>query len=564
MKAGITFLGIILIIIPLTFSDIFADGERGLRVILTDKPKNKVFYKESHALIIGATNYTQGWPSFPNIENEINKIKEILSKIGFDVEVLMDPTKSQMVSYISDFADHFGQEIDSRIFLYFIGHGYSHKNFFSQKTGFFVPVDAPKPNKDLDGFIKKAFSLNELESITSGIKAKHILYLFNSSFTNANMSSTPFSQNEITLETNQASRQIIIADTNSLLVGKKHGLGEMFVNALKGMGDFNKDGKITGSELAKYFRDSIKEYSNENWDIQFGNFQSLENAKGDFVFSKISSELSEDKSIHSYENSEKDENTDDFKTETSIDEKKRIAEEERRIKEIKEKLKLSSLEPQKKIPFVTQSTPPEGMVFVLGSEYLAGSEKTGSDSVPLRKVFIQSFYIDKTEVTQEKYKKIMGRNPSRFKGENLPVERVSWSKARKYCQKIGKRLPTEAEWEYAARGGAGNNSLGDYWFNGNTQHSQPVGKKEPNSIGLYDMLGNVWEWTQDWYDKNYYETRLDNNPLGPKKGTKKVLRGGAWNSSLDMIHPSYRSYYDPRYKSATFGFRCAKSLKNNQ
>ena len=139
----------------------------------------------------------------------------------------------------------------------------------------------------------------------------------------------------------------------------------------------------------------------------------------------------------------------------------------------------------------------------------------------------------------------MGSNPSRYTGDdNLPVEQVSWKDVQEFIQKLnaltGKtyRLPTEAEWEYAARGGnqsqgykyAGSNTVGDVaWHYGNSDHkTHPVGQKQPNELGLYDMSGNVWEWCQDWYGD--YSSSAQTNPTGPSSGSYRVLRGGSWSN----------------------------------
>lgn len=169
---------------------------------------------------------------------------------------------------------------------------------------------------------------------------------------------------------------------------------------------------------------------------------------------------------------------------------------------------------------------------------------------------IQSFYLDIFEVTQAEFEKVMRINPSWFKGPRLPVENVKWDEAVEYCRKVGKRLPTEWEWEYAAKGRSitvyywGNigKDAGEYaWYeknSGDTTH--PVGEKRPNGYGLYDMAGNVFEWTNgDWMDGN------------------KVVRGGSWNSEPFLLRPSQRSYSGPESRIFAFtgysiGFRCAR------
>jgi len=183
--------------------------------------------------------------------------------------------------------------------------------------------------------------------------------------------------------------------------------------------------------------------------------------------------------------------------------------------------------------------PPTGMVFVAGGTFQMGSSSGDSDEKPIHTVTVSSFFMDKTEVTQAEYRKVMGKTPSHFRGcDDCPVEKVSWHDANAYAKKVGKRLPTEAEWEYAARRGnkskgytySGSNDLDAVaWYSNNSgSKTHPVAQKQPNKLGLYDMSGNVWEWCSDWYDEGYYSGSPQTDPQGSNSGKKRVLRGGCW------------------------------------
>ena len=208
--------------------------------------------------------------------------------------------------------------------------------------------------------------------------------------------------------------------------------------------------------------------------------------------------------------------------------------------------------------------PPEGMVLVPAGPFAMGS-RVSPDETP-HTVRLAAFYIDRTEVSQKAFREAMGRNPSSFKGENLPVEQVTWYEARDYCKKTGKRLPTEAEWERAARGGTSSSFYwGDeidgahawYWDNSN-RTTHPVGEKQPNGFGLFDMSGNVWEWVADHYDDSYYETSPPENPAGPFSGKYRVIRGGSWRDFAEFLRVSRRNYDLPSGRFNHIGFRCAR------
>ena len=190
---------------------------------------------------------------------------------------------------------------------------------------------------------------------------------------------------------------------------------------------------------------------------------------------------------------------------------------------------------------------------------------------PVHSVTVSTFYIGETEVTQALWKAIMGSNPSRFRGDNLPVEGVSWNDCQKFISKLNQmigeefRLPTEAEWEYAARGG--NRSKGFKYAGSNTTdnigvnnyHTYPVKKELPNELGLYNMSGNVQEWCSDWFDEEYYNNSPAINPKGPSSGTLRVIRGGHWNSILDDCRVSARHAEYPNIGYEYHGFRLALS-----
>ncbi|HNW67811.1 MAG TPA: formylglycine-generating enzyme family protein [Bacteroidales bacterium] len=223
------------------------------------------------------------------------------------------------------------------------------------------------------------------------------------------------------------------------------------------------------------------------------------------------------------------------------------------------------------------------MVYVKGGTFTMGcTGEQGGDcddnEKPAHSVTVSSYYIGKYEVTQAQWEEIMGSNPSYYKGDNLPVESVSWYDIQEFIEKLnaktGKnyRLPTEAEREFAARGGkqskgyqySGSNSLDSVaWYDDNSGgKTHPVGSKSPNELGIYDMSGNVWEWCSDWYSS--YSSSSQTNPKGPQSGSDRVLRGGGWSYNARYCRVSGRNSVSPSYSyndgDDGYGFRLVLSL----
>ena len=212
------------------------------------------------------------------------------------------------------------------------------------------------------------------------------------------------------------------------------------------------------------------------------------------------------------------------------------------------------------------------MVYVSGGTFIMGGDES-SDQTPTHSVTLSSYYICKYEVTQALWRAVMGSNPSKFKGDNLPVEQVSWNDCQTFINRLNSytgrdfRLPTEAEWEFAARGGnysrhykySGSNYISDVaWYSDNSgNRTHPVGTKQANELGLYDMSGNVWEWCGDWYGS--YSSYSQNDPTGPNSGSCRVLRGGGWDGSVRGCRSSSRRSDAPGGSGYYLGLRLVLS-----
>lgn len=218
------------------------------------------------------------------------------------------------------------------------------------------------------------------------------------------------------------------------------------------------------------------------------------------------------------------------------------------------------------------------MVYVSSGTFtMGGTSEQGSDAYddekPTHSVTLNSYYICKYEVTQALWRAVMGCNSSKFKGDNLPVENVSWNDCQTFIKRLNSytgrnfRLPTEAEWEFAARGGnysrhykySGSNYIDDVaWYGDNSgDRTHPVGTKQANELGLYDMSGNVWEWCSDWYGS--YSSYSQTDPIGPNNGSNRMDRGGCWGNFAKRCRPAYRSYGTPGYRDHGRGLRLVLS-----
>ena len=238
---------------------------------------------------------------------------------------------------------------------------------------------------------------------------------------------------------------------------------------------------------------------------------------------------------------------------------------------------------------------PSGFVMVPPGTFSMGSNNGDSDEKPVHQVTIsKGFYMSDHAVTQKEWAEVMGTNPSRFKGDDLPVKQVSWYEALEYCNKRsekegltpaysgsgdnitrdrdanGYRLPTEAEWEWAAKGGGKDFMVYEYsgssgvdgvaWYSGNSgSKTHPVKTKGANSLGLYDMSGNVWEWCWDWYGG--YSSGAQTDPTGASSGSIRVFRGGGWNDDAGDVRVAHRNGITPSNRYYHLGFRLVRPFE---
>jgi formylglycine-generating enzyme required for sulfatase activity len=756
---------IVILLITLIFPDIALASRGIVPVSIKDKSGNEIgLYKESHALVIGVSDYTNGWQDLESVPTEIDDLVSALEAQGFHVVRVLNPDSEALEKSFKDFINQYGFDPDNRLLFFFSGHGHT-RQVGKITKGYLVPTDAPIPENDPKGFKSKALSMKRIITWAEGeIESKHALFLFDSCFSGTILKSRgkPPIPRPIKDSTNHPVRQFISAGSAGQLVPSKSVFAPYFIRALKGEGDMNNDGYVTGTELGLYLRDQIMG-GDTHQTPQVGKSFNPNFNEGDFVFplkmakldvpvvDDVSDELERKKAElkrlkEMRQKSNKQKELDEINL--KLEEEKRLARtpvsengkplfpvtpeldifknsdyyfnrailfqqsrlwekaltnyskaaeldannpdtynnmgvvyKEMRLYDqavdkflraiqlnsnyakpynnigvvyyakkdfpsaIRNYQKSISIEPdnletlnnlavaykrsgqleksketlnqalkidtnhsktnynlavlyekegnrksaihfyQRFIQLGSTSHPalstqvkkhlealdvslvpvpmtslskakssgkcPDKMSFIPGGVFLAGKVNS------LKEMSIDAFCMDQYEVTQAEYERVMGNNPSRFKGANRPVEKVTWHEAKAYCKKMGKRLPTEWEWEKAAKAGTttkyywgndvGSNNAncrgcGSRW---DYKQTAPVGSFEANTFGLYDMLGNLWEWTDSETNSEFV--------VG-----KKAQRGGSWNSSPRSLQSGYRTEFIPPIRNGYEGFRCAQ------
>ena len=622
-------------------------------------------YEGSYALLIGVSDYTEGWQDLTSVPGELEQVEAVLVEHGFEVTKVLDPTEQELRDAFESFIDEYGYVAGHRLLVYYAGHGYSRK-LGKGVRGYLVPADAPGPAVDRQGFLGKSVPMVDVGTWARRIEARHALFVFDSCF-----SGTVFDTRgelpepmAITAKMARPVRLFLTAGSADEEVSGTSVFTPAFVRALQGAADRNRDGYVTGIELGGYLDEQA---GAPGQTPQFGRLQDYR--EGDVVFrlkrpappppadlglETLRRRAEEESGWSAYQRDlEKNfaavEEIDrsDARPATRTEAWRRFlagfaadnpySEEDNRLRGIAEKqLTSRSSEPQ---PGEVLIDPAIGMRFryIPAGTFMMGSPPTEDgryDRETRHEVTLtRGFFIGETEVTQEQWRKVMGNNPSYFSscGDDCPVEQVNWYEAIAFanalseragltaCYRVsggngkkpgedleyesverlegctGYRLPTEAEWERAARGGrktaiyTGGLTIRGLrhgpelepiaWYGGNSHATyagaydcsdwsekqeadlktcgpQPVGRKEPNPWELHDVLGNVWEWTWDRYGSYGDNAQVD--PVGPSEGTDRVRRGGSCYDIARNVRAASRSRSAPGYRWYYLGFRLAR------
>lgn len=506
------------------------------------KPAGSFVYKGSYALLVGISNYTtEGW-KLPGVKKDIELLKKALEQHGFYVVTAMDVDLDGLEKVYEDFKLRYGLDPDNRLLFYFAGHGYTIKPPWASEdqrdwSGVLVARDAPHPEEDQKGFLSHVFYIERFASLAREIYAKHVLFVFDSCVSGArgfalSVETPKDSPRRITKQTGEVVRQFISAGTADQSVPDDGKFRDRFVAALEGEADSNGDGYVTGSELGAFLQKQVstyREYSRQKPQTPlYGKMFEAYLSKGDFIF---------------------------------------------------------PLGPPTPPPCIAAPLPPRlnttttnslDMRFVLipAAEFIMGTNEMSSVRPSHRVTIRQPFYISRHEVTQAQWLAVMGKNPSYFTGDpKLPVENVSWNEVQEFIRHLNAkegieryRLPTEAEWELAARtcteAREEEAPLEQYaWYDKNAgKRTHAVGQLKPNGRGLYDMIGNVWEWCQDWYGG--YPAEAKSDPQGSVEGAFRVYRGGGWYRGESPLYCRLESRHGarPNFRHSSLGFRLVMTI----
>ncbi len=247
-------------------------------------------YKGSYALVIGAYDYNTSWPSLPGVERDLKEVKAILIKKGFSVTTITNPTKKELETAFDAFISRYGLSPDNRLLVYFAGHGHTQKLSYGGQMGYLVPIDAPNPEQNLNGFLANAMDMQQIEVYAKRIQSRHALFLFDSCFSGMFFSLSRAIPKSVQYKVKLPVRQFITSGSAGEQVSDDSVFRRMFVSALNGEGDLNRDGFLTGAELGEFLKNKVIDYTRGSQHPQYGTIRDPNLDKGDFVFSISRSE----------------------------------------------------------------------------------------------------------------------------------------------------------------------------------------------------------------------------------------------------------------------------------
>ena len=573
-----------------------------LQAVTHDKGVPVELYAESHALLIGASRY-RTWSALPSVAEELDEVEDALAESGFSVERLVDPDARELVDGVRDFIDRHGYDPENRLLFYFSGHGHSVGD-----KGFLLPVDIPLPDERRE-FRRKALPMTQVLAWAKDMEAKHVLFVFDSCFAGSVFKSKSMPEDQeryIRTATSLPVRQFLTAGSANEEVPAKSTFTPAFVSAIRGEGDLNRDGYITGSELGVHLSQLVPQFVDQT--PQYGKIRDYDLSRGDFVFFSGAPEPEPETSpaavagpvIDERLYAELPESAVEVMVWQAAERGDTLGEYEAYLERYPEGLFASIARARihnlAEAPGTTEDSTdatagtfffePE-MISVPAGSFVMGSDEERENERPAQLVTVERFEIGKYEVTFEEFDRFTLANALQNVDDNgwgrgkRPVINVSWHLAKEYTRWLSSvtgrryRLPVEAEWEYVARAGSGARFVSGDDPAGLCEHSNlsyktdvcedrfeftsPVGDFASNPWGLHDLFGNVWEWTEDCWHPDY--TGLPLNGRAWTRGgdcEQRVVRGGAWYSDVDQLRPSYRNRNKAASGSDSVGFRVVR------
>ncbi|MGP0592341.1 SUMF1/EgtB/PvdO family nonheme iron enzyme [Nitrospira sp. T9] len=564
-----------------------------LCVLVSPTDFTKVAHAEkerSWAVVIGINDYAIGINRLNYAVSDAVAVAGLLERQGFSVTTLYND-KATRKAILTELGTNLPIRVglEDKVLIYFSGHGQDWQVPGGGISGYLLPVDT-----ELGDLAGTAISMGRIREIANILPAKHVLFLIDSCFAGiGGQPKSSYHMGELKLKeiTKEPGRWLMTAGTatQTALEVSEWGQGLFAHYVLEAIGeqrlaDANKDGIIPVGELYTYVEDRVFQESNLRGNTQQPMLFPLSGSQGEFVF------------VYTQ----------------------------------------STSHPIKNLPKEIKGKDGAPMVWMQAGEFRMGSRKGEGDIDEhlQHQISLDDFYIDRHEVTNQQFrqfvqtndyktgaekegkawgyisipafgltprmawKEILGANWQKPTGkqsvfesarDNHPVVSISWEDARAYCEGVGKRLPTEAEWEYSARAGTstlywwgnepppssgsrvgnfadlsftyafGSNQIPDGYDDGYAG-TAPVETYKANPWGLHDMSGNVWEWVADWYAEDYYLNSPQKNPQGPMSGERKVMRGGSWYNRPAHARSAVRAMNDPKVSHEFIGFRCAQNI----
>ena len=564
MKSWIRTGVVILLAVGLVFSFALAQQHRrrggGFSGTPTAVPPG--WYQKSVALVVGIDQYSQGWPALRASVSDARKVEDVFRRQGFRVYLLLNQqaTKAEILRHLYDVIPP-DLSANDRFVFYFSGHGQTERVVGGHEMGYLIPVDGRKANGQ-DQF-STYLSMEEIKTVLMNkYNAKHVLLVADACFSGLLARGGNIRPVDVQQALRQEGRMVLTAGQQD--EPAVDGLfTSVFVQGISGAADANGDGYVTFNELVLYSQQHVTARSNGQQNPMAQPWE----PGGQMVF-------------HCGDMGQGGGETP------------------------------TPTPPPPPPPVVEQTPQPQAagdMVLLPGGTFIMGcvdgDSQCANDEKPAHRVNLNSFYMDVHDVTVAEYTQCVSAgvckaarastdqwaefyNLNNAYRENHPINGVDWNDANTYCGWRQKRLPTEAEFEYALRGGSqgyiypwGNNSTPPQGFGNYADESfhrrfanygyfagyddgyvgtSPVCSFTRNAYGLCDISGNVWEWTADWYDSNYYQSSPSNNPRGPSSGSSRVLRGGGWFSGPRDTRASIRFDFRPGLTNFLIGFRCSR------